>query len=62
MNEFIDNKKAGLTAGTVKGSVEKAYKRAERDERLKKKHERGILQDKGIHLEKPLLKQIGAEG
>lgn len=59
MNEFIDNKKAGLTAGTTKGSVEKEYKRLERNERLVRKHRDGKLQDKGIFLESGLKQQIG---
>lgn len=62
MDDYRTEKKAGLApTSTNVGGVEKAYKKAERNERLRVKHERGTLQDKGIFLEKPLKQIIGVK-
>ncbi len=59
MDTYRDNKKAGLKSGTYRGALEKATKKAERNERLRKKHLSGDLDAKGITLEKPARELIG---
>ncbi|WP_461521042.1 hypothetical protein [Porticoccus sp.] len=58
--DFEANRKEGLLTGTNKGATEKAYKKAERNERLKKKYKSGDLDAKGIELGPDIVKQIGA--
>lgn len=61
LHEYKDNKKAGLQAGTKKGSVEKAYKKAERNERVRNRYERGDLHAQGIELSESVARDIGAK-
>jgi hypothetical protein len=58
LDDYAANRKAGLITGTNKGATEKAYKKAERNERLAKKYKSGDLDAKGIELKPDLVKQI----